>query len=146
LIEQAVLEGKELGHIATMANTIASKALLEAYRDDHVATGRAAEDSLTFAKKHDMPFFSALGELQSSWARGRLVDPEAELTELRLTLTALVEKGYRGVAPVYYGLIGILRPGLVAQTSRCRQSIQVSGSPRKPAGTGRIRFSSTGEA
>jgi ATP/maltotriose-dependent transcriptional regulator MalT len=107
LVEQAVLEGQELGHIATIANTIASKALLEAFRDDHVATGRAAEDSLRFARKHDMPFFTALGELQSSWARGRLINPEAELSVLRRTLTAL-EKGYRGVAPVYYGLLGDL--------------------------------------
>jgi class 3 adenylate cyclase/predicted ATPase len=108
LIEQAVQEGQELRHIANIANVTVYKALLEAYRDDPAATRRVGEEALTFAREHDMAFYAALGEILSSWARGRLGDPEAGSNELRRALTAYLEQGYRAVAPCFYGLVGEL--------------------------------------
>ena len=108
LIEQAVQEGQELGHVATIAKVAAFRALLEAYRDDPAATRRVAEEVLKFAKERDMAFYAALGEILSSWARGRLGDAEAGLSELRRALTAHLEQGYRAVAPCFYGLVGEL--------------------------------------
>jgi len=108
LIEQADQEGQELRQIANIANVTAYTALLEAYRDDPGATRRVAGEALRFCKERDMAFFAALGEILSSWARGRLGDPEAGLSELRRALTAYLEQGYRAVAPCFYGLVGEL--------------------------------------
>jgi class 3 adenylate cyclase/predicted ATPase len=108
LIEQTDQEGQELRQIANIANVTAYTALLEAYRDDPAATRRVAGEALRFAKERDMAFFAALGEILSSWARGRLGDPEAGLSELRRALTAYLEQGYRAVAPCFYGLVGEL--------------------------------------
>jgi class 3 adenylate cyclase/predicted ATPase len=108
LIDQAVREGQESGHVATIANTAVHKVLLESFRDDPAATLEASELVVEFAREHNMATYAAAGELFFLWARGRLFDPEAGGSQLRQALAAYVEKGNKLFAPFVRGLIAEL--------------------------------------
>jgi class 3 adenylate cyclase/predicted ATPase len=108
LIEQAVREGQETGHVATIANTAVHKVLLESFRDNPAATLRASEQVVEFARQHNMAAYAAAGELFLLWARGRLFDPEAGGSQLRQALAAFVQQGNKLFAPTIHGLIAEL--------------------------------------
>jgi predicted ATPase len=108
LIDQAVLEGGESGHVATIANTTVHKVLLESFRDDPAATLSAGEPVVAFAREHNMAAYAAAGELFVLWAHGRLLDPEVGARQLRQALAAFVEQGNRLFAPFIHGLIAEL--------------------------------------
>jgi hypothetical protein len=71
LIDQAVREGGESDHVATIANTTVHKVLLESFRVDPAATLSAGERVVEFARKHNMAAYAAAGELFLLWARFR---------------------------------------------------------------------------
>jgi predicted ATPase len=108
LIDQAVREGQESGHVATIANIAVHKVLLESFRDDPAATLRASELVVAFAGEHNMAAYAAAGELFLLWARGHLFDPEAGGGQLRGALAAFVVQGNKLFAPTIHGLIGEL--------------------------------------
>jgi predicted ATPase len=108
LIDQAVREGAESGHVATIANTTVHKVLLESFRDDPAATLSAGQLVVEFARGHNMATYAAAGELFLLWARGRLLDPEAGASQLRQALAAFVEQGNKLFAPFIHGLIAEL--------------------------------------
>jgi predicted ATPase len=108
LIDQAVREGGESGHVATIANTTVHKVLFESFRDDPAATLSASELVVEFAREHNMAAYAATGELFLLWARGRLVDPEAGASLLQQALAAFVEQGNKLFAPLIYSLIAEL--------------------------------------
>jgi predicted ATPase len=108
LIDQAVREGGESGHVATIANTTVHKVLLESFRDDPAATLSAGELIVEFARANNMAAYAAAGELFLLWARGRLLDPEAGASQLRQALAAFEEQGNKLFAPFIHGLIAEL--------------------------------------
>ncbi|MBV9286583.1 MAG: AAA family ATPase [Hyphomicrobiales bacterium] len=108
LIDQAVREGGESGHVATIANTTVHKLVLESFRDDPAATLSAGELVVEFAREHNMAAYAAAGELFLLWARGRLLDPEACASQLRQALAAFVQQGNKLFAPSAHGLLAEL--------------------------------------
>ncbi|HZZ21853.1 MAG TPA: AAA family ATPase [Roseiarcus sp.] len=108
LIDQAVREGGESGHVATIPNTTVHKVLLESFRDDPAATLSAGDLVVEFAREHNMAAYAAAGELFLLWARGRLLDPEAGASQLRQAFAAFVEQGNKLFAPSIHGLIAEL--------------------------------------
>jgi predicted ATPase len=108
LIDQAVREGGESGHVATIANTTVHKVLFESFRDDPAATLSAGELVVEFAREHSMAAYAAAGELFSLWARGRLLDAEAGASQLQQALAAFIEQGNKLFAPFIHGLIAEL--------------------------------------
>jgi tetratricopeptide (TPR) repeat protein len=77
LIDEAIREGNEAEHVATIATNHLFLTRLEINRDDPAAAQPAAQALLTFSKAHDMALYAIYGEIFSSWANGRLTDPEA---------------------------------------------------------------------
>jgi predicted ATPase len=108
LIEAAVRDGHLLGHAASIIHAYFFKANLEVVRDDPTATLDAAELLLKYAKEHNMSLYVAWGQILSSWARGRLLDPQKGARELRQALAAYLEQGNRTLAQHYHGLIAEL--------------------------------------
>jgi predicted ATPase len=108
LIDQAIREAGESGHVATIANIAVHKVLFESFRNDPAATLSASELVVELAREHNMAAYAAAGELFLLWARGRLLDPEAGASQLRLELAAFVEQGNKLFAPFIHGLIAEL--------------------------------------
>ena len=80
----------------------------EVNRDDPKATLPAAEALLTFSRAHDIELYAIYGEMFSSWARGRLFDPEAGASQLRRAVTDYRALDNKNGAPTVYGLIADL--------------------------------------
>jgi hypothetical protein len=86
LIETAVRDGHASGHVATIIHAYFIRAILEAFRDDPTATLDAAQALQKFAGEHNVSLYAAWGQILSTWARGRLEDPQRGATELRQAL------------------------------------------------------------
>jgi predicted ATPase/class 3 adenylate cyclase len=108
LIEQAVREGQQSGHLATITHTYNYRTMLETLRDDPAATLRAAGASVEIARKYNAAFFEAFGKVFLSWARARHFNPAAGAAELRQVVAAYLERGNGINAPLLYGLIAQL--------------------------------------
>jgi hypothetical protein len=61
LVEQAVREGQQSGHVVTIIHTYMYRTILEGYRDDPTATLRAAGALLGTAREHNVAYFEAAG-------------------------------------------------------------------------------------
>jgi predicted ATPase len=107
LIEQAVRRANNLGHVATVANVLYFKTVLESHRDVP-ATREAANALLTLSEEHGIRSFADLGQMYANWAHGRLVDPEAGAAALRRVLEAVAADGAKGGAPRLHGLLAEL--------------------------------------
>jgi predicted ATPase len=97
-----------LGQAATIANSLFWKTYLECRRDDVTATRFAADALLVVTKEYGIEAYAHAGQIFASWARGRLLDPEAGATELRQALTANDAQGNRVATPLGHGLLAEL--------------------------------------
>jgi predicted ATPase len=68
----------------------------------------AAQAFLTFARAHDMALYAIYGEIFSSWAHGRLTDPETGLNQLRQAMASYLALGNKNATPSFHGLIADL--------------------------------------
>jgi predicted ATPase len=108
LIEQAVREAQQSGHVTTISHAYYYKAALEVYRDDAAATLRVAGALVEIAQERNVAFFEAIGRIIFSWARGRLLDPVAGAAELRQALAGYFDQGNGLGAPWFNGLLAEL--------------------------------------
>ncbi len=108
LIDDAMRRATEIGHVPSMAGTLYRKSYLEILRGDAGAALSAAEALENLSREHGMSHFRVLAELESGWARGRLIDPVAGAAELRRALAAFADRGARVGAGFYYGLLAQL--------------------------------------
>jgi predicted ATPase len=107
------------GHIPTLANTYLFKSLLETIRDDAEATLRDAEALVEIAGKHRLALYLATGSLVRGWAKARLGDREAGVTELRHALAKSDEQGNRSSVPLFEGLLA----GLVGKGESLAEAV-----------------------
>jgi predicted ATPase len=108
LINQAIGEGNETEHAATIATSHLFLSRLEVTRDDPAAALAAAQALLEFAKAHDIALYAIYGEIFSSWASGRLTDLEAGVSHLRQAIESYLALGNKNVAPSFYALLADL--------------------------------------
>jgi class 3 adenylate cyclase/predicted ATPase len=108
LIDQAIREGNETEHVATIATNHLFLSRLEVTRDDPAAALPAAQAFLTFAQAHDMALYAIYGEIFSGWAHGRLTDPETGLNQLRQAMANYLALGNKNATPSFHGLIADL--------------------------------------
>jgi adenylate cyclase len=108
LIDQAVREGDETGHVGMISTNHLFLTRFEVNRDDPTATLPAAEALLTFSRAHDIELYAIYGEMFLSWARGRIFDPEAGANQLRRVVTDYLALDNKNGAPMFYGLIADL--------------------------------------
>jgi hypothetical protein len=103
LVELAIRDAVDSGHIATLAQVLAST-MFGGYRHDADATLRAGERLVRLAREHGIETHAAIGEVYASWARGRLGDPASGALNTRKALEAYIGQGNRLFAPYFYGL------------------------------------------
>ena len=71
------------------------------YRGDAQAALHASETLADLCREHGPASYRALAAAGSGWARARLGDEEAGLTELRQALAALTEQGFKFAVPYF---------------------------------------------
>jgi tetratricopeptide (TPR) repeat protein len=108
LSEQAVRRAGELGHAASLVIAFLWKTFLESRRNDVSATRLAADGLLRAMEGHGIMNLTDLGQMYVNWAQGRLLDPEAGVSELRRTLAAHIAQGQRGFTASLHGLLAEL--------------------------------------
>jgi class 3 adenylate cyclase/tetratricopeptide (TPR) repeat protein len=101
LIDMANRRAAELGHVPSMAISLAFRFYLEIRRGDAAAALSTAEALKELSQEHGMRHWRATGEMDAGWARGRLNDPVAGAAELRRGLAASAEQGAGQVFLVY---------------------------------------------
>ena len=94
-----------MGHVATVANVLFFKTVLESRRDDVSATQQAAEALLRLTEEHDIKSFADMVQVYVDWTHGRLVDPEAGAAAIRRALAVHVANGNKGAALSHHVLL-----------------------------------------
>jgi class 3 adenylate cyclase/predicted ATPase len=105
LIEEAVAQAIETGHVPTLVNTYWFRALFEMIRGDAAATRREAEIVVKLGQEKALILYITYGALQSAWASARLDDRETGATGLRQALAALTDQGHKLVVPFFQSLL-----------------------------------------
>jgi predicted ATPase/class 3 adenylate cyclase len=105
LIDQAIGEGNQTEHAATIATNHLFLSRLEVSRDDPAAALPAAQALLSFVKAHDIALYVIYGEIFSSWARARLTDPEAGANQLRQAVASYLALDNKNAVPSFYALV-----------------------------------------
>jgi predicted ATPase len=107
-IDFAIRRADELGHVATIANALFFKTVLESRRDDVSATRFAASALLELSEKHGFKTYADLGPVYANWACGRLLDADESASGLRQALATYITQGNRADAPSFHGLLAEL--------------------------------------
>jgi predicted ATPase len=105
LIEQAVAQAIETGHVPTLVNVHYFKAHFEMVRGDAAAARRDAEIVVKLSQENALTFYAALVALQSAWATARLDGRESRAMELRQALAVFTNQGNKLDVPFYQGLL-----------------------------------------
>ena len=105
VIEEAVAQAMDTGHVPTLVHAYFLKAYFEMVRGDAGAVRRAAEIVVKLSRENAIALFAARGALQSAWARARLDDRETGAMQLRQALAAYTNQGNRILVPFYQGLL-----------------------------------------
>jgi predicted ATPase len=108
LIQLAIRRADKLGHIATVANVLFFKTVLESRRQDVSATQQAAEALLRLTKERGIKSFVDMVQLYVNWTHGRLVDPEEGAGAIRVALAAHVAAGNKGAVLSHHVLLAEL--------------------------------------
>ena len=108
LIDAATRRVTEPGHFPSMALSLSWRWFIENKRGDAAAALNAAEALAVLGREHGLSYWRALGEVQAAWARGRLIDPTAGVTEFRRALGAFADQGTRVGVPFYDALLAQL--------------------------------------
>jgi tetratricopeptide (TPR) repeat protein len=108
LIQRAIRRADKLGHVATVANVLLFRTLLESRRYEPFATQRAAEDLLKLTEEHGIKSLADLVQVYVNWTHGRLVDPEAGAVAIKRDLATHVADGNKGAALPHHVLLAEL--------------------------------------
>jgi predicted ATPase len=104
-MDEAVARAIESAHAPTCALVYYAQCLLEMIREDAEATRRVAEASVALSREHGLSLFLAVGSMQSTWARAKLGDQDADPAEFRLALAEYASGGNRGVLQFHRALL-----------------------------------------
>jgi adenylate cyclase len=108
LIQRAIRRADKLSHVATVANVLFFKTVLESRREDVSATQQVAEALLSLTEEHGIKSFADMVQVYVNWTHGRLVDPEAGAAAIRRALAAHVADGNKGAALSHNALLAEL--------------------------------------
>jgi class 3 adenylate cyclase/tetratricopeptide (TPR) repeat protein len=106
LMDHAVAQALEAGHVPTVVNVHAFKARLDVRRDDPAAAMRAVEVHASLVRQHAMALYPAFGDVIASWARGRTTGGAAGAADYRRNLAIYMNQGAKADAPYFHGLLG----------------------------------------
>jgi hypothetical protein len=94
-----------LGHAVSQAHPLACRSLLGLLRGDAAAALSAAERLEVLGREQGLSFWRITGEINSSWARGRMGDAASGAAQLRRSLAAYTDQGARVSAKFYQALL-----------------------------------------
>jgi hypothetical protein len=133
LIDAANRRASELSHVPSMAHPLHWRTQIEILRDDAAAALSSAETLEALSREHGMTFWSVAAELHSSWARGRLYDPMANVGELRRALKAFADQGAKLQSEFFGALMGQLEAEALGANSglaRIDEALSLAHSKR----------------
>jgi predicted ATPase len=105
LIEKAVAQAIETGHVPTLVNTYLHKAHFEMVRGDAGAARCDAQILVERSQENAMTLYAAWGAVASAWASARLDGRETGAMQLRQALAAVAHQGNKASVPFYQGLL-----------------------------------------
>jgi predicted ATPase len=105
LLERAVANAIEIGHVPTLVHAYFLKANFEIVRGDAGAARRDAEIVVKLSQENAIVLYAARGALQSAWASARLDGGETGAMQLRQALAAFTDQGDKLLVPFYQGLL-----------------------------------------
>ena len=108
LINRAIRRADALGPAASIVLAHFNLTLLQAYREDLLAARGAAEDVIRLTQQFGIKYYDDVAQIFASWARGRLLDPEAGARELAQALAAYIAQGNKVFAPLSHGFLAEL--------------------------------------
>ena len=108
LIEEAVADAIETGHVPSLVNTYAFKSHFEMIRGDVEAAQSDAQIVVRLSQENALPLYATVGALRSAWASARLDSSGMGATEFRQALSVSTEQGDKLFAPFCQGLLAEL--------------------------------------
>ena len=105
LIDEAVSGALETRHVPSLMNAYAFKSMVEILRGDAGAALAAAEPLVHLSRDHGVPIFFTWGLWSAAWAKARLDQRDANLTDFR---QVMIERDLKLWAPFYDGLLAEL--------------------------------------
>jgi tetratricopeptide (TPR) repeat protein len=107
LIEEAVAQAIEAGHVPTLVNTYFHKAHFEIVRGDAEAARREGEIIVKLSQENALTLYAAVGAPQSAWASARLEGRGIGAAKLRQALAAYTDQaqGAKQFMPFRQGLL-----------------------------------------
>jgi tetratricopeptide (TPR) repeat protein len=98
--DRAIRRARESARVTTLATTLLFKSVLEIRRNDISAAQLAADAFIGLMEEYGVKAYGELGQAYASWARGRLVDPEAGASGVRRALEAYAAQGNKRGTPL----------------------------------------------
>jgi class 3 adenylate cyclase/tetratricopeptide (TPR) repeat protein len=108
LVDSAVSQAFELGHVPTIVNVHTFKAILDARRGRRDEALRAIEVQVRLGREHGMSLYVAFGEMFAIWARSRVSGGEGAANVFQPMLATYMSEGNRVGAPYFHYLLGEL--------------------------------------
>jgi predicted ATPase len=105
LIEEALAQAIETGHVPTLVSVYYFRAHFEIVRGDAGAARRDAKIVVELSQENALALHAAWGALQSAWASARLDGGETGATELRRALAAYTDQGSTFSVPFFQALL-----------------------------------------
>jgi predicted ATPase len=93
LIEESGRRALESGHAPTLALIYHLRGMFDMHRGDATNALRVSEALLEITQEHPMALYRGQGLVHASWARARLSDSEAGVTELARVIAAYADQG-----------------------------------------------------
>ena len=122
LIKDALALALETRHPPTRSGVCAFQVLFEIFCGNAEAALKDAETLVNLSREHSI-VLAANGVLNAAWARAKLGDREAGVTELKGALRELIATGTKLYLPLYQGLLAEIE----AQTDNSEQAMAVIG-------------------
>jgi predicted ATPase len=108
LIEESGRRALESGHAPTPALIYHLRGMFDMHRGGAMDALRVSEALLELTQEHPMALYRSHGSVHASWARARLGDSEAGVTELARAIAAYADLGANLYLPFYQGLLAEL--------------------------------------
>lgn len=109
LIDEAVARAIQSEHVPTKVFIYTRRALLEAVRGDAEAMLPAAETIVGLSQNYGFAMYLAWGNAYRGWAKARLGDREAGVSELREGIAALSDQENKLYMPFFQALLAELK-------------------------------------
>jgi predicted ATPase len=129
LIEESGRRASESDHAPTLALIYHLKGMFDMHRGGATDVLRVSEALVELTRVHPMTLYHAQAKVNANWARARLGDGEAGITELGRAIAEYADQGAKLYLPFYQGLLAELegeRQSARGALTRIEQTLALS--------------------